>query len=85
MKTVEVSEAKNPLGQSVRELGSEPLVVTDEGVPIAALVPIEEMDLESLALGSNPKFLAILERARAEYRQGAGLSTEAVRRELGLL
>ncbi len=85
MRTAEVSQAKDPLGQSVRELGSEPLVVTEGGVPIAALAPIEEMDLESLALGSNPKFLAILERARAEYRQGAGLSPEDVRRELGLL
>ncbi len=84
MRTVEVSQAKDPLGQSVRELGSEPLVVTEEGTPIAALVPIDELDLESLALSTNPKFLAILEQARAEYHQGMGLTTDTVRRELGL-
>jgi antitoxin (DNA-binding transcriptional repressor) of toxin-antitoxin stability system len=84
MKNVELTQANDSLGQSVRDLAGEPLVVTESGVPIAALVPIDELDLESLALGSNPRFLAIIEEARAQCRQGLGLSTEDVRRELGL-
>lgn len=84
MRNVEVAQANETLGQSVRDLAGEPLVVTEAGVPIAALVPIDELDLESLALGSNPRFLAIMEEARAQCRQGLGLSTEDVRRELGL-
>ena len=70
-----------PVGDN---LAGEPLVVTEGGVPIAALVPSDELDLESLALGSNPRLMAILEEARAQCRQGLGLSSEAVRRELGL-
>jgi antitoxin (DNA-binding transcriptional repressor) of toxin-antitoxin stability system len=84
MRNIEVTQANDSLGQSVRDLAGEPLVVTEAGVPIAALVPIDELDLESLALGSNPRFLAIIEEARAQCRQGLGLSTEDVRRELGL-
>ena len=84
MRNVEVTQASDSLGQSVRNLAGEPLVVTEGGVPIAALVPIDELDLESVALGSNPRFMAILEEARAQCRQGMGLSSEAVRRELGL-
>ena len=84
MKNIELTQANDSLGQSVRDLAGEPLVVTEAGVPIAALVPIDEFDLESLALGSNPRFLAIIEEARAQCRQGLGLSTEDVRRELGL-
>jgi prevent-host-death family protein len=64
MKRIELSEANDSLSQPVRDLAGEPLVVTESGVPIAALVPIDELDLESLALGSNPRFLAILEKAR---------------------
>jgi antitoxin (DNA-binding transcriptional repressor) of toxin-antitoxin stability system len=84
MRNIEVTQANETLGQSVRDLSGEPLVVTEAGVPIAALVPIDDLDLESLSLASNPRFLAIIEEARAQCRQGSGLSTEEVRRELGL-
>jgi hypothetical protein len=84
MKIVELTLANDSLGRSVRPLAGEPLVVIEDGVPIAALMPIDELDLESLALGSNPRLMAILEEARTQCQQGQGLSTEAVRRELGL-
>ena len=84
MKNIEMTQASGPLNQSVRELEGEPLVVMEHGVPLAVLVPIDEDDLESLALGSNPRFLAVIEQARTQCRQGLGLSSETVRRELGL-
>jgi antitoxin (DNA-binding transcriptional repressor) of toxin-antitoxin stability system len=70
MKSIDVTQANDSLGQSVRNLAGEPLVVTEDGVPIAALVPIDELDLQSLARGSNPRFMAMLEEARAQSRQG---------------
>ena len=85
MRNVEVTQANDSLGQSVRNLAGEALIVTEEGVPIAALVPIDDLDLESVALGNNPRLMAILEEARAQCQQGMGLSPETVRRELGLL
>jgi hypothetical protein len=48
-------------------------------------VPIDELNRESLTLGNLPRFLAIIEEARAQCRQGSGLSTEDVRREFNLL
>ena len=84
MKTLDVSEATGPLGQYVQDLGREPLVLTDGGQPVAALMPIDEADLETVALATNPRFMALIEQARAQRRAGAGLSTEEVRRELGL-
>jgi antitoxin (DNA-binding transcriptional repressor) of toxin-antitoxin stability system len=84
MKNIEVTQANDSLGQSVRSLAGEPLLVTEGGVPIAALVPIDEFDLEPLALGRDPRVMAILEEAREQCRQGLGFSSEAVRRELGL-
>ena len=59
-------------------------LLTDGDQPIAALMPIEDADLETIGLGSNPKFLALLEQARAQRRAGAGLTTEEVRAKLGL-
>lgn len=84
MKTIEIDQATGPLGQFARELGPEPLILTRDGQPVAALMPIDGEDLDSIALGSHPRFLAILEQARAEYRDGAGVSEEEARRQLGL-
>ncbi len=84
MKTIEVAQATNSLGEYARELEQEPLVLTEGGHAIAALFPIGDDDLESLALSLSPKFRALIERARAEYRNGASLSAEDVRRELGI-
>ncbi len=84
MENIELAQSKEALGQSVRNLAGEPLVVTEAGVPIAALMPIDELELESLAPGSHLRFLAIFEIARTQCRQGLGLSTADVRRELGL-
>jgi len=84
MKRIEVTQATNSLGEYARELGQEPLVLTEGGHAIAALFPIDDDDLESLALSLSPKFQTLIERARAEYRNGASLSAEDARRELGI-
>jgi len=58
--------------------------LTEAGHAIAALLPMDDADLESLALSLSPRFQALIERARAEYRSGASLSADDVRRELGI-
>jgi antitoxin (DNA-binding transcriptional repressor) of toxin-antitoxin stability system len=84
MKKIELTQATNSLAQYARELKKEPLVLTEGGHVIAALLPFDDADLESLALNLSPNFNAIIERAREEYRDGASLSAEDVRRELGI-
>ena len=75
MKTVEMSEATGPLSEYAGRAHHETLVVTEGGKPVAALVPIEEVDLESLSLGTNPDFLTLIEHSRARCHPGAGIST----------
>jgi hypothetical protein len=58
--------------------------LTEGGQAIAALVPISDEDLESIALYQSPRFQAMIERARAEHRHGASMSADDVRRELGV-
>jgi antitoxin (DNA-binding transcriptional repressor) of toxin-antitoxin stability system len=84
MKKIELKQATNSLAQYARELEKEPLILTEGGHAVAALVPFEDGDVESIALGLNPTFNAIIERAREEYRNGASVSAEDVRRELGI-
>ena len=65
-------------------LDKEPIILTVDGKPVAALMPIENADLETVALSTNPQFLALIERSRARQRSEAGISSEEMRHRLGL-
>lgn len=84
MKTVDISQATAPLADYARDASKEPIIVTAEGQPIAALVPIENADWETVQLSTHPQFLAIIERSRARQNAEGGLSSEEMRRRLGL-
>ena len=45
---------------------------------------LRKADLESFALSTNPRFLAMIERSRARMESEGGISTEEMRRRLGL-
>lgn len=83
MKTVELSKAPETLSRYAEQAHSGAVVFTQQGKPVAALVPIDELDLESLSLGTNPDFLALIEESRARCRPGEGISTEEMRLRLG--
>jgi hypothetical protein len=84
MRTIEISEATAPLAEYAKELGEEPIILTKNGNPTAALVEIENADLETVSLSNNPKFIALIERSRAQIEAEGGIPIEEVRRQLGL-
>jgi len=84
MKVVEISKATTSLGDYARRLRKRPVVVTRKGKPVAALVPIENADLESISLSTNPKFLAIIERSRQRMKTEGGIPMEEMLRRLRL-
>jgi len=51
---------------------------------VAALVGVENMDLETASLSTNPQFLALIERSRARQEAEGGISSEEMRERLGL-
>jgi antitoxin (DNA-binding transcriptional repressor) of toxin-antitoxin stability system len=84
MKVVEKAKATATLAKFGNEIDKGPVIVTTNGKPIAALVAIENADLETVSLSLNPEFLAIIERSRARHRKEGGISTEEMRRRLSL-
>ena len=81
MKTIELFDASKPLSDYAEALDDDILVVTSRKKPVAALVPLKDVDREALALSTNPEFRAIIEAARAEFRVGKRLSLEEMKRE----
>lgn len=84
MKTLELADATAPLADYTRGLRKEPVVVLRKGKPVAALMPIENADRETVALSTNPEFLALIERSRRRHKTEGGISSEEMRRRLGV-
>jgi antitoxin (DNA-binding transcriptional repressor) of toxin-antitoxin stability system len=82
MKIVEIAEANATLAEYTSAL-EEPVIITENGQPIAALVTLENVDLETISLSTNPKFLEMIERSRASRSKGT-LSSQEMRRRLGM-
>jgi len=80
MKVVEKQDATRTLAEYAAEIRDGPVVVTDHGLPVAALVPIENADLETVALSQNRQFLDLIERSRSRVRTEGGVSSEEMRR-----
>ena len=84
MKIIDLTEATETLATYAVAVAQEPLIITMEGKPVAALVAIENADLETVSLSTNPAFLALMERSRARHQAEGGLSSAEVRHRLGL-
>jgi antitoxin (DNA-binding transcriptional repressor) of toxin-antitoxin stability system len=84
MKTLERNNATRPLSAYTSEVAEEPLVVTVDGEPIAALMAITNADLETVSLSTNPQFLELIERSRERQKREGGISSAEMRRRLGL-
>ena len=80
MKIVEKSEATASLGDYAGEVADGPVVVTNEGQPLAVLLPIENADLETIALSTDRRFLELIERSRSRVAAEGGVSSEEMRR-----
>ncbi|MBC6421425.1 MAG: hypothetical protein GDA38_07590 [Hormoscilla sp. SP12CHS1] len=82
MRKVEISEAEAPWAEYVQD--REPIVLTRDGQPVAAVVPIQGIDLETLMVSVNPNFIDIIQRSRQSQKEHGRIFLEDVRQELGI-
>jgi antitoxin (DNA-binding transcriptional repressor) of toxin-antitoxin stability system len=84
MKTIEMDDAGESLGRYAGRGEDLPLVVTDHGRPVAALISVPNADMETVSLSANPKFIALIERSRERQSGEGGISSAEMRRRLGI-
>lgn len=84
MKTIDIDDASRPLSEYARESHDEAIIVVKDGKPTAALVPIDDADTETVSLSLNPRFIELIEQSRKQQDESGGLSTDEIRRRLGL-
>ena len=79
MKTIKLASASRSLAEYAKELDDQIVVVTDRNKPVAAVVPLRNVDRESLALSSHPEFLEIVAKSRRQFATGKTLSLEEMK------
>ncbi len=83
MKVVERTDATASLGEYAADIDNGAIIVTNQGQPVAALVPIKNTDLETASLSTSPQFLELIERSRSRVRSEGAITGEEMRRRLG--
>ena len=81
MKIIRIEVVQRSLADFAAE-SEKAVVVTSDGKSVAALTPIEDADMETISLSTNPKFLRIIERSRKRQRKEGGISSGEMRKRL---
>ena len=84
MRTIKLSQASRSLAEYADELDDEIVVLTKKNRPVAAIVPLRNVDSESLSLSTSPKFLRLIRRSRADFAAGRKRSLQEVHELFGL-
>ena len=82
MKSIDWASAHRPLADYAENLGDEILLLKKGDRAVAAIVPLRNVDQESIVLSQHPEFLAIITRSRADFAAGRKLSLSDIKRVL---
>jgi len=85
VRSVKLSDITGSLSDYARKGLREPVVVTKRGKPVVAVMPLTKYDdWESVSLATNPKFMEIIERSRANAREHGRITLEEIRKKYDL-
>jgi len=77
MKQIPLSEVKDDLSRYLHLAEAEDIVITRHGKPAGVLIGFkDEEDWFEYRLENDPRFLARIEKARADIRAGKGIRLE---------
>ncbi len=82
MKTIEIEKASKPLSEYTKGIDKEILVLASNEKPVAAIVSLKDVDMESLSLSTNPDFMEIIKKSREDFKLGKKLSLNEMKEEL---
>ena len=78
MKVASQQQVAANFGEYVKASQKGPVVVTNNGKPVAVLLKAKgKDDLERLLMGHSAKLQSILEAARQRFREGRGIPHES--------
>jgi len=82
LKTIELSKARLSLAEYAEAVKREPVVVTRDGKPVAALVGLGGADMETVSLSTDRGFIELIERSRIREKKEGGITSDEMRKRL---
>jgi antitoxin (DNA-binding transcriptional repressor) of toxin-antitoxin stability system len=82
VKRLRLSSAVRPLAEYVADFRDETVVLTEGSRAVAAIVPLKNVDRESLALSQHPEFLELVARSRTDFAAGRTISLDEMKRRM---
>jgi len=79
VKFIALRELKINPSKALDRLRKHDLVVTRNGKPAAALVPLDEDTLDEFVIAHHPTLLAEVEAARTEYEKKGGVGHDEMK------
>lgn len=84
MKQLAVQDVRTRLPRLLDTLRREPIAITQGGRVRAALVALDDLDIEAYRLARSPKFAEIIRRSRASGQTKGLVTLESLETELRL-
>ena len=82
MRKVKLSRATRPLADYVAALRDEAVLLTEGGRAVAAIIPLRNVDRESLVLSQHPEFLELIARSRGDFAAGRTISLSEMKQRV---
>jgi hypothetical protein len=82
VKKLRLSSAVRPLAEYVADLKNDTVVLTEGNRAVAALIPLKNVDRESMTLSQHPEFLELIARSRAEFDAGRTITLDEMKRRV---
>jgi len=85
MKVASLTDIKAKFGSYVRASKKSPVVITQNGKAIAAIISVaSEDDLERILMAVNPRLRAIIAESKAQIKAGLGIPHDEFWRQMEL-
>lgn len=78
MKTVEIDNFTDDYKNLISSAQNENILLTKHGEPFLSISNVSGMDIESVSLSMNERFIGLIENARQDIRLGRRKSVEEI-------
>ena len=77
---IEADQSEQAIRDALARDAVEPLIITKKGKAVAALVPLDDFDLESASLSMNEDFMRLIEESRKSAKERGTVPFDEVKR-----
>jgi len=84
MTTVTLEKDRLTLQELAELAQNGPVLVTEHGQPVIAVIALDEAEAEAWLMGQNEELMGMVEQSRRRLREEGGLSLKEIREEFGL-